>query len=304
LKSWCPDLIEDEAWNLYKINKNTPLICAHMDTVGSAAAQTVLDRVAVIKSGMETPQSVANWIVDKNQLYWNIIIWANNIWADDKCWIAIAMQLYEELWDKISLLFTVQEETWWGWVEYFCKHSSELLKDITYCIIPDRTNAWDIICNSNNYWTEEFEDKLVEFSWEYWFKPAMWVRCDADTLNEYMNCVNMSTGYYWHHTSAEYVVVDEFKNAYEAIKNIVINFNEKLEKPDLSYSYNRLDYGWLYEDRYATQYFDEDVYMPDNETLRVSNDMIIYSPNWKLIELPKWDYAIELKPKDESNLYM
>ena len=85
LRLWNKNLKMDGYGNLYLINPGTPLICAHMDTVQKT---TDVAKLCTIRN--------KDW-----KIKWDNII----IGADDKAWIALAMEMYEWFGDKISLLF-------------------------------------------------------------------------------------------------------------------------------------------------------------------------------------------------------
>ena len=249
IKQEIPNIKQDKTWNLYIINEWTPLICAHMDTVWSEEAQKNLDSIRLLDG---------------------IFSWTYNIWADDKCGIAIGMKLYEELWDKISILFTVWEEIWGLWIEEFDK---ELLSKVSYAIVPDRKWDSDIIWKHNHYCTEEFQDKIIELIEDYWYKPEIWIFSDANCISRYINVVNLSVWYYHAHTDNEFVMEDHFINAYEAIKNIVTNFNEKQDWPA------------SYQEEYPIELLDIDM-------IEVNRDITIISETWKQIDLESWVYYI------------
>ena len=290
IKSVIPTLKQDKTWNLYLINKNTPMICAHMDTVWWPEAQKVLNNIRVVKPWEDTGRKNEKWQKTTNILQSSIIVWDMNIWADDKCWLAIALELYEKLWNKISLLFTVWEEIGWVWISWFDK---KLFNDINYVIIPDRKWGSDIIWVDNDYCTQLFENKIYEFSKDYWYQPAMWVWSDCDTISDHLNCVNMSCWYYNAHTDKEFVVINEFENCYNAILNIVENFNERLEKPVKEFSrYSRM--WWVYWYDYWYDYWNElePIEMLDYDSVRVSWDLKLSWPNWEIINLKSWVYYI------------
>ena len=132
-----------------------------MDTVGSAEAQKKLDMIRIVEPQEEMRlndlppyQPILNLTTSK------IIIGEDNIGADDKCGIAIAMELYEKFGNKVSLLFTVGEETGGIGISGFDK---TLLKQCTYAIIPDRKGGQDIIGSHNDYCTKEFEEHITGF---------------------------------------------------------------------------------------------------------------------------------------------
>jgi len=203
LRQWNKKLNVDSVWNLFIINPGKPLICAHMDTVQSENSCKLITQW---------------WLTIKD---WVMSCKGADIWWDDKCWLAIAMQLYEELWDEISILFTVWEETWWHWINQWIKDNAGLLDDIPYCIVPDRRFWWDIIWYQNWYCSKEFQDAIVDIIWTRWFKPTNGLFCDADKLAPYINCINISCGYYEPHSINSTIRLDELQTTYRAIYTIV-----------------------------------------------------------------------------------
>lgn len=243
LKSWNKNLQQDSYWNLYIINPWTPLLSAHMDTVQTSDDTIWMPHIQINKK---------KWTISYN----NSIIW----W-DDKCGIALAMQLYEKYWDKVSLLFSRQEEVWHLWASDFCRNHSDLLKQCKYCLVLDRRNAWDIISSDNGYCSKEFEDEIHRCTKDFGYKPTHWLLSDADAYCKYINCVNLSVGYYNAHTKSEYIVIDELKNAFNAVCNIIENFQWEYDiyhEPErksyygssywYSYWYGYWDYYWWRRD--------------------------------------------------------
>lgn len=230
LKSWNKNLKQDEYGNLYIINPWTPLLSAHMDTVQREDDTIWMPHIHI------------------NKKKWTISYTNSIIWWDDKCWIALAMELYEKYWDRVSLLFSRQEEVGHLWASDFCRNHSDLLKQCKYCLVLDRRNAWDIISSDNGYCSKEFEDEIYRCTKDFGYKPTHWLLSDADAYSKYINCVNLSVWYYNAHTSNEYIVIEELKNAFNAVCNIIENFqgeydiyHEPERKPYCdSYSY----YGW------------------------------------------------------------
>lgn len=206
LKSRNNKLQFDEYWNLYLINPWTPLLCAHMDTVQKEDDAENVNTICLSN----------DWIIK-----WDNII----IWWDDKCWIAIAMEVYEKLGNKVSLLFPRQEETWCNGSREFCTKHWDLLKQCTYCLVLDRRWNADIISNDNWYCSLEFQNDLVKVANEWWFKykPEHWLCSDANNIRAFINCVNLSVWYYNPHSKSEYVVADDLKNAYNLVMYLVDN---------------------------------------------------------------------------------
>ena len=202
LKSWNNKLKSDEYGNLYLINPGTPLLNAHMDTVQSEQCVKNLDSLRL-----------RNWIISctKDAV----------IWGDDKCWIAIAMEIYEKLWNKVSLLFTRQEETGCNWAREFVTKHSNLLSQCKYCLTLDRRGAWDIIGYENCYCSKDFENEIYRLTKEFGYKPTRWYCSDANQISKILNCVNLSVWYYNPHMKTELIKCDELENACEAAMYIV-----------------------------------------------------------------------------------
>ena len=297
LRWWNRNLKTDEFWNLYLINPGTPLICAHMDTV---QYQDSVDRLYTLR--------LKGWIIKAD----NAIIW----W-DDKCWIAIAMELYEQLGDRISLLFTRQEETGCNWAREFCNNHWDLVKQCSYCLVLDRRWAWDIIWYQNNYCSKEFEDEIARLTKDFWYKPERGLCSDTGHIAKIINWVNLSVGYYNPHTKQEYIRCDELKNAYEAAYYIV----EHLEWEYPIYQYKTYDYPrwlglfgynyWSYEDELEENgyYWYSYKYKNKNKKDKRLNKYLVITKDWTLkiskeiwlcntndeddwIILPEWEYDI------------
>lgn len=300
LKSRNNKLQEDEHWNLYLINPGTPLICAHLDTV-----KWYTDHQQMKDKGL-------------NMQYWMIKVkddWI--LWADDRAWVAIWMQIYEDIWDNVSLLFCSREETWRHGSIAFAKDSKELLEQCQYCIVPDRMHPWDIIWHANKYCSKEFEDVIAGILHPFWYEPTKGVLCDADSFSGIINSVNMSVGYYWQHTKTEFIVLDEFKNAYMAILYLISSYKKKMDpykstiqtykgyrnrdrtkdRDDYGVNYGNFERGY---DRYGNEYEPEADKEDDPIYAEVEWDMLyVYedieirdSTTDRITKLKSWDYRI------------
>lgn len=319
LKSWNKNLQIDWYGNLYLINPWTPLLCAHMDTV---QRQDDADNVDTIHLNNE-------WIIK-----WDNII----IWWDDKCWIAIAMEMYERLWDQVSLLFPRQEETWCNWSAYFCEHTPELLQQCTYCLVLDRRSNADIISNDNCYCSLEFQNDLLRIWNEWWFDyhPEHWLCSDANNISRYINCVNLSVWYYNPHSKQEYVVADDLKKAYNYSMYIVEHLHWEwpiyVAPPKPVYEPKPISSWWskpyVYKPANSTQWgLFEDVNAWDKAEkktkdkrtkaakttaaffkiksdweLEVKKSLVLYSEDRDdFIDLPKWIYRVDNYTEDDDD---
>ena len=204
LRLWNKKLQMDDYGNLYLINPGTPLICAHMDTV-----QKVDDvsKLSTIK-------------LKDDKIKWDNII----IWADDKAGIALAMELYEYFGNKISLLFTRQEETGLRWSQHFCTTHRDLIEQCTYWLVLDRKNRWDIIWYENGFCWKEFDEAISKHMKNWWYKSVVGWASDTANIGKIINAVNLSIWYYNLHTKNEYIQVSEFETALRAIADVIDSF--------------------------------------------------------------------------------
>lgn len=326
LRSWNKDLIADELWNLYLINPWTPLICAHMDTVRD---KEDADKVSTIK--YETQYEEGDVVENAKT-----IIRGDNIvlGADDRAGVAIAMELYEMLWNKVSLLFTVGEESGGVGSKHFVKEHKDLVESCTYAIVPDRKWDSDLICTLNGYGSKDFEKAVLEHLELFWFKSVHGVWSDANQLCNLINCFNISVGYYGQHTSKEYLIPDEMEHTLAALKYLIEQYNESLPKPVVTeskpYSYGRT-YMWgcwqaHYADRWLCgwlgwgedSYFDREYYFKeaeelarqkrekwfalDGSILRLETDIVMYNSLGEAFVLPADQYYLEREDLDDDEI--
>lgn len=247
LRWWNRKLKTDEYWNLYLINPGTPLISAHMDTVQKEDSVKNLWTLRL-----------KNWIIKANDAV---------IWWDDKCWIAIAMELYEQLWDRISLLFSRQEETWCNWAREFCNHHKDLVEQCSYCLVLDRKWSWDIIWYQNQYCSKEFEDEIARLLKDFWYKPEKGLCSDANQISKIINAVNLSVGYYNPHTKTEYINCDNLINAYQAALYVVEHLDWDYPIYEYKYYNSSKTYNkwlWLFDYGYGYDDYDNDYWFSEN----------------------------------------
>lgn len=260
LRNWNMKLKSDNYWNLYLINPWTPLICAHMDTVQK---QVDVDRLWTLR--------LNHWFIKADKAI---------IWGDDKCWIAIAMELYEQLGDRISLLFTRQEETGCNWARDFCTNHKDLVEQCNYCLVLDRRGSWDIIWYENAYCSKEFEDEIARLTKDFWYKPTRWFCSDTGCIAKIINWVNLSVGYYNPHTENEYINCNELENAYLAALYIVEHLEWEYPLYEYKYTYTQhKDYYWGYSRSLWLFWYQVD----ENDDDLSENG----SDSWKTVKLDK-----------------
>lgn len=249
-----PCLESDAFGNLTCLRPNTPLISAHMDSVGSPAAQALLPYIQVFR--------------DKS------IRGLDNIGADDKVGLALALALYEHYGDQLSYAFFVQEEIGCLGSKDFVRQEAHTaaLADCNWYAVLDRRNASDFICSQNNYGSKEFEEAAMAIIGEesqFGFKPERGLFSDADSICGILSGANFSVGYYEPHSSNEYVMPEEAYNTLLAVAKMIevigsTKFGPAPPKP--VYVAPKTAYAWQKDntatDGKITMFDDDDDYMP------------------------------------------
>jgi len=168
------------------------------------------------------------------------------IGGDDKCGIYAVLYMLEHF-ETIKAVFFTQEEGG-------CIGSSDidlsLLNDVGYVIQLDRWGRSDFICKDYNcdFVSDDFQDDLKELKEQYGYEDAEGLITDSVTLFKRkigVSCINLSCGYYQHHSDAEKIDLNQFWNAIrfteETITRLGCNLYEKefVRKPSkYRYSYN------------------------------------------------------------------
>lgn len=269
LRSRNPKLQQDEYGNLYYIQPNTPLLCAHMDTVQTIAQEQHHHKIHKKEWKIHSVDAVLGW--------------------DDRVWVAMAMQLHEDFPQNTSLLFTRQEEVGLLWAASFCKNHKDLLENITYWIVMDRKWANDFIWFNNSFCSKEFEDEVIDIIKEFWFKAVHWWASDTRHLADHFNAFNISVGYYNPHTVNEYVVLDEVENTYNALHHLIANFNKKL--PKYEYKITKTEYKWwnALENKITT--FD----WLDKDKLKATSKWEIFARARAITKCLKWEATMPVE---------
>lgn len=211
----------DSEGNIFNLNnKNRPLLSAHMDTV-----QRAKDITQAFDIGFN---------IDKELIFRG----ESCIGADDKVGVFIALEQLRRT-PTVNFLFTTGEESGALGSKYFVKdpkNVEKLQKNVSYGLILDRKNGYDIIGESNSYCTKEFQETLKDLG--YGYSPTWGSLSDANTLKVYFSCVNLSVGYYNPHTDNEYVNIEEMENCQDFIAEILETVTSRYEPYKYkSYSY-------------------------------------------------------------------
>jgi|LGOV01.1.fsa_nt_gb hypothetical protein len=147
--------------------------------------------------------------------------------GDDKCGIAIALDIAKSTDIPMKILFTVQEEIGCVGSEYAMKAYPTFFDDCAYGITIDRRGG-NHICvttgserNANNYFIAE----LAKWAVISGIMPAFERGLMSDNYNlKYLvpNFINVSGGYYDAHRDSEYIKYDEVKLIRTWIKNFIL----------------------------------------------------------------------------------
>ena len=203
---------------VYKFRTGEPLICAHMDSVSSTRPKNIRIEHGVRISG------------------------SNNIGADDKNGIWILLRMLEQH-PNLSFIFSTCEEAGGNIDEL------DLMSlDVPYGLIFDRCGYGDIIGTYNEYCEDDLEDAISLVGDHYGYTPEHGVFSDCDALSRHIPCVNLSCGYYAHHTEQEYTMLPELLNA--------LNFGLALidELPRIDYKIPQKTSSWRHNYMYPYDY--------------------------------------------------
>lgn len=200
---------QDDNGNIYCLNyKGLPLLSAHTDCVGTKESGEYVRFVDIYPYGDD-----------------EIMKGLGNIGGDDKCGVFLIL-LYLLSKRPINAVFSICEEI--GGLNGI-KHllpkikDNEIFKSIPYCIVLDRKNPGDIICNKNDYGTKEFEDALAEIGEKYGYEPVLGGCSDMNTIKEFMNGCNLSVGYFNPHSTTEFVSIGDLYNTWNYLQDLIEN---------------------------------------------------------------------------------
>jgi len=224
----------DETGNLF-VTRGTglqPCIVAHMDTV-------------------QTPDRLKMFRERNGKIYGLLHKQQTGIGADDKNGIYIALEAFKKTAKPLTLLFTHGEET--GCIGATAVKGTDV-KNIAYFLEFDRKGAGDII----DYGSKEFISEVSKIGKSYGYKTAPGLFTDVATLSRMqgISAVNLSCGYYNHHTPQEFTMWQELQNALQFCLALL----EKLPLRKYQYeythpaSYNYYGYTGKWSDRQPSKY--------------------------------------------------
>lgn len=169
---------------IHSIKPYKPLVCAHMDQVGS--------------------QPVRHLSI-QNDMIWGDV----QIGADDKNGIWICIRLLE-MFPDIGFIFSTGEEAGCDIDDVLEEYDEDILDSVQYGLIFDRRGAGDIIGVGNDYCKPDLQDDITRIARPMKFFPNTGIWSDGDMLAYYdIPCVNISAAYYQAHTDAEFTDLKE-----------------------------------------------------------------------------------------------
>lgn len=210
----------DKHGQVYNLShKNRPLISAHMDQVQHRPCTAVYAQAG---------GSV--WVSE------------TGLGADDKNGIWIIFHMLTQNPD-LNFIFSVEEECMgFKLDELLLENKKFLTTKVLYGLVFDRKGWGDIIGTQNSYCTEEMEKAVAGVGGKFGYSPASGVYSDADRLNLYMSCVNLSCGYFGAHTEDEYTLLPALFNAAEfglaLVDKLTVRFEKPVPKPARTFGYN------------------------------------------------------------------
>lgn len=242
----------DDYGNIYYLDyEGSPILSAHMDTVRK-------EKDFVIGAFLNENED------DK-------ILSGGILGGDDKCGVFIILKVLETG-RKINFIFSRDEEIGCLGIKALVKPNFVENKEITdkirkslWCLVLDRRGNSDIICEQNDYGTEEFEKALEKISDEgsFGYKGARGLCSDANHICNYISSANISVGYYNPHSDKEYILKSDLEKAYNYTLAIIDGLKEQFKAPEIkpyynSGYYNRYgyydDYGYGYGYKYGANY--------------------------------------------------
>lgn len=195
----------DTAGNIYFSNDvegdKRILLNAHMDTVGSAAPDIIVEQ---IKDSGTVLHSTNNQVIG----------------GDDKCGVFAVLRMISNkaIDTPLSGLLTVSEETGCNGARHAMEHHSDKFSDIVFNITIDRNGNTDIITQNSDYkLCSDVMDKMLQ----EWGKPFD-LRTTSGSISDVseivstldINGINLFAGYYNAHSGKEYIIMEHL---YESI---------------------------------------------------------------------------------------
>lgn len=262
------------------------LLTAHMDTVHKEPVKQVRESTVGNKHYISSPQGIG---------------------GDDRCGVYMILEIIKT--HKCSVLFCEDEEKGMIGAKKFCESQFILeLSDLKYLIELDRAHETDAIfydCDNPDFTkfiTENtgYHEELGSYS-------------DISTLAPKCKvaAVNFSCGYYYAHSTNEYVVWEEMLNTIDVVKKLLEVECEQYEYIARTYSAYGSRYSSIYDTyknyrnhnySYGGYYGDYSDYDDDDYYLSGRNPRTDY--NSRVDRTPPKHTVSNILPKDNSYDYV
>jgi len=195
----------DERQNIFSlVYPDRPILCAHMDTV-----QTEQDR-ANASTIQVTHKAVEGLSV---------------LGADDKCGVYIILHLLQQG-KKFNFIFTASEEIrFQDSITQFLEEND--IRKFPFALVLDSPYNRDIQCSCRNFGSKEFENDIFRIGKDLGFHPLLEredeanTASDADMIQKYINCANISVGYYYYHKAKEYALLADIQRSEQFVERIL-----------------------------------------------------------------------------------
>jgi len=237
-------------------NINYPVVCSHLDTVHHYEDKELFYYI----------QNEHKYLFSKNSQGVK-----NGIGGDDKCGILVCLYLLEKF-DNIKIVFFTQEES--GAVGSQEIEMKEF-QDASCIIGVDRWGNSDFIniyCGEKTT-SKEFDDAVLDINHKYNYKSTSGLMTDSLVVFERevdIPCINVSCGYYRHHSSEEIIDTNELYNCCLYLEELLEAIKDKkfehkiINKQSYRISPNNKNSRY-FPDNYAEYYPGYDKYKLDGE---------------------------------------
>jgi len=201
----------DSAGNIYFQNHvsggSRILLNAHLDTVGSAAPDIIVEK-----------QKVGTVLRSTN---------GQVIGGDDKCGVFAVLKLItnKAIDTPLSGLLCVAEETGCNGARHAMEHHFDKFDNVLFNITIDRRGNTDIITQNCDYQlcSKEMEEMLGKWGKEFGLKIESGSISDVSEIVSHLdiNGINLFAGYYNAHSGSEYIVMEQLYESLGFIRSIL-----------------------------------------------------------------------------------
>ncbi len=252
---------KDDYGNIYVIKGKSdkyPCVVSHVDTV-----HDILNFVKIFQS--DEILFAFNKIKGKQC----------GIGGDDKVGVFLALQLLLNSDIKeLKVVFYRKEEGGRLGSKYSILNNKDFYKDCNYVIQCDRYGRHDLInkIGFHKIASDEFLNDIDHIMKKYNYKTYNGISTDVLSLYEGkigISCVNVSCGYYLHHTDHEVVNIDDVENTYlfvldiikEIKKKYIHRYDDSLES--MNYSTINTKYFFIKKhNRYHIKGYKDNIFIP------------------------------------------